>query len=384
MGLPYARLGYQDDNSNAVGVANVTLRVNYPGWSPNHNNRAIDIAIVFVDTLINATFIAGNPSFSTKTYDISDNGDTLLLISAGAISEGGPTATSLRGEEIVTSDFKQCAKEYRTTNPRVVLREVSTMIACLVQVDAVEDGLTNIFIFLRPSWQDTQFCAGGIESPDDGRIAAGACSQGDQGAPVVLVNEDGSGDTLYGFASFGNAGCAKGDTNFIYVRFPFFFDWATEQICEFSQSQDTTGCPTPSPGEPTSAPTAPTPSPREGIDFFTILSYTSNEGEVHRIGGVLIHEDIVLTASGFPQVGDNVSVGYSTDDFSVAFRTVAAVVNHPRDLMNDSNDNIQEYWPNDLSVVKLDAPVPNITQIVSTERKVQRAIAARYACIPHR
>ena len=151
MQLPYARLGYQDDTSNAVGVANVTLRVNYPGWSPNHNNRAIDIAIVFVDTLINATFIAGNPSFSTKTYDISDNGDTLLLISAGAISEGGPTATSLRGEEIVTSDFKQCAKEYRTTNPRVVLREVSTMIACLVQVDAVEEGLTNIFIFVRPS-----------------------------------------------------------------------------------------------------------------------------------------------------------------------------------------------------------------------------------------
>ena len=91
----------------------------------------------------------------------------------------------------------------------------------------------------------------------------------------------------------------------------------------------------------------------------------------------------MLTASGFPQVGNDVSVGYSTDDFSVAFRTVAAVVNHPRDLMNDSNDNIQEYWPNDLSVVKLNAPVPNITQIVSTERKVQRAIAARYACIPH-
>jgi Trypsin len=93
-------------------------------------------------------------------------------------------------------------------------------------------------------------------------------------------------------------------------------------------------------------------------DFFVLITDTVNGQGSFRCGGSLIHSDIVLTASFCATRGDILRVGYHNDTYAKSIRTAEFVFNHP-----DSGGN-SENFPNDLAVIKLDAPVDDVIPLV--------------------
>lgn len=191
-------------------------------------------------------------------------------------------------------------------------------------------------------------------------VAAGACSTGDLGAPV-LKSVDGF-IFIAGLASFGAPGCGKFDPPFLYTRVSSYSGWITDTICENTKNPGPT-CPTPAPTQ--QATLAPVmPKTLDYIDFFSIITDTEEGSSSSRCGAVLVHEDIIITAAGCTREDDIVRVGYSTDYDSMEIRKPVAIINHP-DFFVNQDFRFVENLPNDISVVKLDAPVTGITPVVS-------------------
>lgn len=219
---------------------------------------------------------------------------------------------------------------------------------------------------LTPSFfianQDLQFCAG-IDN-----IAAGACANGDMGAPLIVEGSTDASDVVYGLASFGD--CGQDDKPFVYTRMSTYISWIIDAVCAYADDKSYGTCPAPAPTAPAPA-TSPTPAPVDPSTlFFSVISDTATGAGTYRCGGALVHKDIVVTSaecikqSKFNKDTYYVRVGYTSD-------TVSAVISNITEAKAyvDTSNPKQENLPNDIAIIKLATPVDGIDFPVSSLRQ---------------
>jgi len=317
----YARIGYATDSSNNVGVMTCSKGdiIKHPSWSPNFRDSGGDIALVFLSSTVNAF----NAAYLTLDHAVNENEQDWLILGAGATSEEGrkPFATALQGDKISTKDFIKCKAVYHN-------------LTSTVDVDETH-----------------HFCAGLTGE------GAGACSQGDLGAPLLVVVR--GFVIVSGLASFGFRGCGIDDPPFAYTRVSYYSRWIFDTICKNSIDPAST-CPKTL--VPTSAPVLPAKTTNLDVSFFSIISDTDKGQGSTRCGAVLVHEDIIVSAAGCIRHNDIIRVGYTSDFNAHAYRSPMNISDFPLAFLDDRY-NYQENLPNDLSVVKLNASVTDITPV---------------------
>jgi len=315
----FARIGYATDSVNNVGVRAIEKRdiIRYPSWSPNYLGRAGDIALIFLQNPTQNVFFAAY----LRQYFYNDAEQTWSILGAGSKSQYGRQnyAARLQADQITTIPARVCEAAYRNSSLPVVFSRTH------------------------------HFCAG---TPG---VAAGACSHGDMGAPV-FVNVNGF-VIVGGLASFGAPGCGPDDPPFAYTRVAFYNRWIFETICKNSMNPVAT-CPRTS--TPSSAPVLPGALSDLDVSFFSIISDTREGPGTTRCGGVLVHEDILISGAGCTKHNDIIRVGYLADFSSHAYRRPEKIVDFPLAFLDDRY-TYQEYLPNDLGIIKLDEPVTDIT-----------------------
>lgn len=318
--VEYARVGYASDGNNVVGSSTIKRVIKNPSWSRNHQILRGDVAVVVLNKSFPDAFLA---SYLTIPYFLKDDRQSWIILGAGETSEDGSSfATELQGDEVYTDPTRDCIDTYNTLASGRYFRE------------------------------ETHFCAG-VDN-----YAAGACSGGDVGAPLIKVVNG----YVYvaGLASFGGLGCGKNDPPFLYTKVPSYSGWITDTICE-NTSNPHSSCPTPSPTPPITNPPV-LPDTLDYIDFFSIITDTEEGSSSSRCGAVLVHDDIVISAAGCTREDDVIRVGYSSDYDSMELRTPVRIVNHP-DFFVNKDFRFVENLPNDISVIKLNEPVTGITPV---------------------
>lgn len=183
------------------------------------------------------------------------------------------------------------------------------------------------------------------------------------GAPLVTVYPD--FDVVYGFASFGD--CGKDDKPFVYTRMSLFVEWVNSAVCAYADDKDFANCPGPTPTSPSAAPVlSPTPAPADpNTIFFSIISDTETGAGTFRCGGVLIHDDVIVTsAECILQSSFNndayVRVGYTSDTVSATVSKIKAAYYYNNDVVPK-----QENLPDDIGLIILAAPVSGVAFPVS-------------------
>eukprot|EP00545_Synedropsis_sp_CCMP1620_P000385 CAMPEP_0119031788 /NCGR_PEP_ID=MMETSP1176-20130426/41722_1 /TAXON_ID=265551 /ORGANISM="Synedropsis recta cf, Strain CCMP1620" /LENGTH=554 /DNA_ID=CAMNT_0006988191 /DNA_START=117 /DNA_END=1781 /DNA_ORIENTATION=- len=321
--VTHARVGYKDDDTTTVSVTGVLSHANSPRWSPNHNNKVADIAIITLDTAIEGVTF---PTLQSPIMNgLNQLGKEYVVYGAGDFRQGGATAAFLHGDKVATTSLRECATTYRESDRRVVLD------------------------------QDYQFCAG-IKD-----MEAGPCSIGDWGAPLLQISDETVGgsedDILVGLASDGNPGCGEHDPSYVYTRIVAHYDWIQRTFC-FESANPPKDCKLAYSASPSSAPSV---APYDQTNFFVILSDTTHGRGTMRCGGSLLTPTFVLTASSCLTSGGASSmvarVGYETDERSFAIRTVAKVIDHP------ASKGQHENFPNDVALVVLEEPVYNVSTV---------------------
>mmetsp|Transcript_26070 Transcript_26070/g.43488 ORF Transcript_26070/g.43488 Transcript_26070/m.43488 type:complete len:226 (-) Transcript_26070:138-815(-) len=120
--VTHARVGYKDDDTTTVSVTGVLSHANSPRWSPNHNNKVADIAIITLDTAIEGVTF---PTLQSPIMNgLNQLGKEYVVYGAGDFRQGGATAAFLHGDKVATTSLRECATTYRESDRRVVLDQV--------------------------------------------------------------------------------------------------------------------------------------------------------------------------------------------------------------------------------------------------------------------
>jgi len=339
----YARIGYATDYTNNVGVSTVKTMIKNPMWSSSslfsseNTAKVGDIAIAVLPTPNNFAISTESYFASFLTFDYFDNNNNKdnekkgmwVILGAGKTSEGdGAFSRDLQGDELDEDiDFTDCYKTYSDLNPSIIVDEKS------------------------------YFCMG---VPNE---VAGACSEGDLGAPIVLIMD--GYIFVAGLASFGN-GCGINDPPSLYTRVSHYSKWIFDTVCNYTTHSEACSSSSIKNNNVSSSNNNNNDYDNNNniddknddnkLSFFTIISDTTTGPGTTRCGGVLVHEDIILSAAGCVKLGDIVRIGYSTDDQSIAIRNPVDIRNHPMAFVNDEFV-FEENLPHDISVIKLSKPI---------------------------